>query len=95
MKNVSIYPTPEVMDLIKLLRPDAVIEAHGESGNVSVSLPPSPTFDQADFDCYEMAKKWGCSPEEAAQRMKAEGWQFVEYDAIYGTERFSAPSGNA
>lgn len=42
MKKVVIYPTPEVRELLDLLAPDAVIERHGESGNVAVSLPPTP-----------------------------------------------------
>lgn len=88
MNNVIVYPTPEVMDLIKLLHPNAVIEPHGDSGNVSVSLPKTKTWEQTDFDCYEMAVKWNCTPEEAADRMKNKEWRFVEYDAIYGTERY-------
>lgn len=95
MESVIIYPTTEVTDLIKLLRPDAVIEQYGEAGNVSVSLPTPRVFEQSDFDCYEMGKVWGCTPEEAAVRMTTEGWSFVEYDAIYGTERFVPQKGGA
>ena len=87
--SVVIYPTPEVTEMIKLLRPDAIVQPYGDGGNVAVSLPKSSFFEQQDFDCYEMAKQWNCTPEKAAERMSAEGWRFVEYDAIYGTERFA------
>lgn len=88
MKNVIIHVTPEVRDLIDLLDPKAIVTPYGDGGNSIVSLPEHIAKRTLGYDCYEMAEEWGCSPAEAAQRMTDEGWQFQEYDAIYGTERY-------
>lgn len=41
-------------------------------------------------DCYQMARQWQTTPEEAAERMR-QGWHFWGYDATHGTSLFVPP----
>ncbi len=90
-KKVVIRITPEVRELISLLRPDANVESYGDGGNSLVSLPNHSPERILGYDCYEMANEWGVTPDEAAMRMAKEGWRFQDYDAVYGTELYQKP----
>lgn len=47
-------------------------------------------IDPGERDCYDMAKEWNTKPEDAASRMKREGWIFQGYND-YGEESYLPP----